>query len=63
MANLILAIDLTEGSHPLIHSEGWGFRLTIELKGDLMERTQTQTNKEVRGRSLQRRQRSIHLKD
>ena len=41
MANLILAIDLTGGSHPLIRSEGWGFRLAIGLKGDLVEMTNT----------------------
>ena len=43
MANLILAIDRTRGLHPLIHNEGEGFRLAIELKEDLVERTHTHT--------------------
>ena len=42
MANLILAIDLAEGSHPLIHSEGQGFCLAIELKRDFSKSTHTQ---------------------
>ena len=32
MANLILAIDITRGSHPLIQSENSGFRLALVLK-------------------------------
>ena len=61
MANLILAIDLTRESHPLIHSENYSFRLTIELKGDLAERTCTHVRyrqREVRWRNLLRRRRS-----
>ena len=55
MANLILAIDLTGGSHSFIHSEGQAFRLAIELKGDLVERIRPQVRykqREVRWRSL-----------
>ena len=50
MANLILAIDLIGGSHPLIHSEGNGFHLAIELKENLVERThiERQTGKSDR---------------